>query len=115
MSDWTDLVKRTFLPPTEIYPILKLSEGEHSIRFLTDSPRVIDTTSLDGRLVQKAVFDVENLEDGKRYASFTTIAGPSSLFGQIASLKKTSRTLKGLTININALASGIERRYYVSV
>jgi hypothetical protein len=43
VSDWTDLVKKTSLTPAEIYPILKLSEGEHKIRFLTDSPRIINT------------------------------------------------------------------------
>lgn len=114
MGEWTNLVKRTS-PPSGIYPILKLDEGEHEIRFLTDSPRIIDTTSLDGKPVQKAIFDVEYLEDGEKYALFATVAGPSSLFGQIASLVKAGRTLKGLTVKIKALGSGKERRYYVSV
>ncbi len=115
MSDWTDLVKKTSPTPTELYPILKLSEGEHKIRFLTDNPRIINTTSLDGKPVQKAVFDVENLEDGNKYALFATVAGPSSVFGQIAQLKKAGKELKGLTVKITAVGSGIERRYSVSV
>lgn len=99
----------------EKYPILKLTEGEHQIKFLTDSPRVIDSTSLDGKPVQKAIFDVELIEDGQKYALFTTVAGPSSLFGQIAALKETHETLIGLTVKIKALGSGKERRYYISV
>jgi hypothetical protein len=94
---------------------LKLPEGEHQIKFLTDSPRIIDSTSLDGKPVQKAIFDVELVEDGQKYALFTTVAGSSSLFGQIAELKKTHKTLIGLTVKIKALGSGKEKRYYISV
>jgi hypothetical protein len=115
MSDWTELVKKTTPPPAEKYPILKLPEGEHQIKFLTDSPRIINTTTLDGKPVQKAIFDVELVEDGQKYALFTAVAGPSSLFGQIAALKKTHKTLVNLTVKIKALGSGRERRYYISV
>lgn len=114
MSDWTRLVKKT-ITSGEKYPILKLPEGEHQIKFLTDSPRVIDSTSLDGKPIQRAIFEVEFIEDGQKYALFTTVAGSSSLFGQIAELKESRGTIFGLTIKIKALGSGLERRYHISV